>query len=142
MRLKKTEGRTDSIDCRSGSFRRPQRWKFLVMPFIVLSVVVLLLAASGHQSVSKAESTKGKIVLVEMNWISQVINTKVAEILLREEMGYDVEPQLIDYVMGFISIGRGDADVRALWNKPVRLIFHLHQASLFAFRFAASGDGR
>ncbi|MBI3943962.1 MAG: hypothetical protein HY326_13170 [Chloroflexi bacterium] len=27
------------------------------------------------------------------------------------------------------------ADVRALWNKPVRLCFHLHQASLYAFQF-------
>ena len=29
----------------------------------------------------------------------------------------------------------GDADVQTLWNKPVRLIFHLHQASLYAFQF-------
>jgi hypothetical protein len=27
------------------------------------------------------------------------------------------------------------ADVRALWNKPCRLVFHLHQASLYAFQF-------
>ena len=27
----------------------------------------------------------------------------------------------------------GDADLRTLWNKPVRLVFHLHQASLYAF---------
>ena len=117
MRLKKTEGCTDSTDCRSGSFRRPRRRKLLAMPFIVLCVVVLLLATWGHQSASQAESTKGKIVLVEMNWISQVINSKVAEILLREEMGYDVEAQLIDYVMGFISLARGDADVlMEIWD--------------------------
>ena len=30
---------------------------------------------------------------------------------------------------------RGNPDVRALWNKPVRLRFHLHQASLYAFQF-------
>jgi hypothetical protein len=30
---------------------------------------------------------------------------------------------------------QGNRDVRALWNKPVRLVFHLHQASLYAFQF-------
>jgi hypothetical protein len=30
---------------------------------------------------------------------------------------------------------QGRRDVRALWNKPVRLVFHLHQASLYAFEF-------
>ena len=30
---------------------------------------------------------------------------------------------------------RGSTDVRALWNKPVRLVLHLHQASLYAFQF-------
>ena len=29
----------------------------------------------------------------------------------------------------------GNPDVRALWNKSVRLRFHLHQASLYAFQF-------
>ena len=33
---------------------------------------------------------------------------------------------------------QGSGDVRALWNKPVRLIFHLQHASLYAFEFAAS----
>ena len=33
---------------------------------------------------------------------------------------------------------RGCADVRSLWNKPVRLVFHLHQASLYAFQFEYS----
>ena len=30
---------------------------------------------------------------------------------------------------------KGKTDVRSLWNKPVRLVFHLHQASLYAFQF-------
>ena len=30
---------------------------------------------------------------------------------------------------------KGNTDVRALWNKPVRIVFHLHQASLYAFQF-------
>jgi len=30
---------------------------------------------------------------------------------------------------------RGNPDVRSLWNKPCRLVFHLHQASLYAFQF-------
>ena len=30
---------------------------------------------------------------------------------------------------------RGKSDLSALWNKPVRLIFHLHQASIYAFQF-------
>jgi hypothetical protein len=30
---------------------------------------------------------------------------------------------------------RGSRDVWALWNKPVRLVFHLHQASLYDFQF-------
>ena len=30
---------------------------------------------------------------------------------------------------------KGNSDVSALWNKPVRLIIHLHQASLYAFQF-------
>jgi hypothetical protein len=34
---------------------------------------------------------------------------------------------------------KGQADVRALWNKPVRLAFHLDDASLFGFEFC-SGD--
>ena len=33
---------------------------------------------------------------------------------------------------------KGNADVRALWNKPVRLVFHLQQASLYAFQFVGS----
>jgi hypothetical protein len=31
---------------------------------------------------------------------------------------------------------RGKSDVRALWNKPVRIEFQLHDASLYAFEFA------
>ena len=34
---------------------------------------------------------------------------------------------------------QGQNDLRMLWNKPVRLLFHLHQASLYAFEFAATG---
>ena len=30
------------------------------------------------------------------------------------------------------------SDLSMLWNKPVRLIFHLHQASLYAFQFVNS----
>ena len=30
---------------------------------------------------------------------------------------------------------KGNGDVRSLWNKPVRMVFHLHQASLYAFQF-------
>ena len=30
---------------------------------------------------------------------------------------------------------RGNGDVRSLWNRPVRIRFELHQASLFAFQF-------
>lgn len=33
----------------------------------------------------------------------------------------------------------GSADVRPLWNKPVRLVFHLHHASLYAFQFMDDG---
>ncbi len=33
---------------------------------------------------------------------------------------------------------QGSGDVRPLWNKPVRLIFHLQHASIYAFEFAAS----
>ena len=29
----------------------------------------------------------------------------------------------------------GKEDVRSLWNKPVRLVFHLHQSSLYSFQF-------
>ena len=36
---------------------------------------------------------------------------------------------------------KGNADVRALWNKPVRLAFHLHQASLYAFQFEDTQAG-
>jgi hypothetical protein len=32
---------------------------------------------------------------------------------------------------------KGNADVRALWNKPVMAAFHLHEASLYAFEFVA-----
>ena len=35
---------------------------------------------------------------------------------------------------------RGSRDVRSLWNKPVRLVFHLHQASLYAFQFKEGQD--
>ena len=30
---------------------------------------------------------------------------------------------------------RWKGDLRSLWNKPVRLVFHLNQASLFSFQF-------
>ncbi len=30
---------------------------------------------------------------------------------------------------------KGKKNVSALWNKPCRLCFHLHQASLYAFQF-------
>ncbi|MBV7334477.1 hypothetical protein KFU94_40815 [Chloroflexi bacterium TSY] len=30
---------------------------------------------------------------------------------------------------------QGNSDVRPLWNKPVRIRFHLHQADLYAFQF-------
>ncbi|HKG24387.1 MAG TPA: hypothetical protein VKB09_02015, partial [Thermomicrobiales bacterium] len=30
---------------------------------------------------------------------------------------------------------KGEADLRSLWNKPCRLRFHLHRASLYAFQF-------
>ena len=33
---------------------------------------------------------------------------------------------------------QGNADLRALWNKPVRILFHLHEASLYAFQFTAT----
>jgi hypothetical protein len=36
---------------------------------------------------------------------------------------------------------QGNRDLRALWNKPVRLVFHLYQSRLYAFEFVASGLG-
>jgi hypothetical protein len=33
---------------------------------------------------------------------------------------------------------QGSRDVRSLWNKPVRLVFYLHQASLYAFQFESN----
>ena len=33
---------------------------------------------------------------------------------------------------------QGQADLRSLWNKPVRMVFHLYRASLFAFQFQDS----
>lgn len=33
---------------------------------------------------------------------------------------------------------KGQTDLRALWNKPVRLAFHLHQADLYSFQFRHS----
>ncbi|MFN0166236.1 MAG: hypothetical protein ACKV22_07375 [Bryobacteraceae bacterium] len=33
---------------------------------------------------------------------------------------------------------KGNADVRALWNKPVMIAFHLHEAALYAFQFTNS----
>ena len=33
---------------------------------------------------------------------------------------------------------QGNADLRALWNKPVRIRLHLHEASLYAFQFTAT----
>ncbi|NKB70964.1 MAG: hypothetical protein GKR89_28160 [Candidatus Latescibacteria bacterium] len=35
---------------------------------------------------------------------------------------------------------KDNADLRTLWNKPVRLVIHLHQASLYAFQFSQSPD--
>jgi hypothetical protein len=35
---------------------------------------------------------------------------------------------------------QGSRDVRSLWNKPVRLVFHLHQASLYGFQFQEGQD--
>ena len=32
----------------------------------------------------------------------------------------------------------GNRDVTALWNRPVRLRFNLHQASLYAFQFGGT----
>ena len=31
-------------------------------------------------------------------------------------------------------------DLQSLWNKPVRLVFHLNQASLYSFEFAAANQ--
>ena len=33
---------------------------------------------------------------------------------------------------------KGKLDLSALWNKPIRLVFHLHQASIYAFQFVES----
>jgi len=35
---------------------------------------------------------------------------------------------------------KGKSNQSALWNKPVRLIFHLHQASIYAFQFVNTGE--
>ncbi len=34
---------------------------------------------------------------------------------------------------------QGQRDLRVLWDKPVRLVFHLHQSSLYAFEFIEEG---
>ena len=113
----KTRGCVKSTDCCLGFSERSRLWKLFARHFACLGLVVAALAVLAYQSTSEAETTKGKIVIAEMNWISQVINTKVAEILLREEMGYDVEVQLIDYVPGFTSLARGDTDVlMEIWD--------------------------
>ena len=33
---------------------------------------------------------------------------------------------------------QGRSDLRALWNKPVRIRFHLNESSLYAFQFIDS----
>ena len=44
---------------------------------------------------------------------------------------YSDDPKQIWHTVSW----QGKADVRSLWNKPVRLVFHLHQSSLYAFQF-------
>ncbi len=33
---------------------------------------------------------------------------------------------------------QGSSELRALWNKPVRIRFHLHEVSLYSFQFITS----
>ncbi|ATU95391.1 glycine betaine ABC transporter substrate-binding protein [Phyllobacterium zundukense] len=106
------EGRKKISGYRYEASWRHRRWKLFAAWFMCLSVIISPLSAWAE-----TKTNKGKLVLVEMNWISQVINTKVAEIILREKMGYDVEVQRIDFVPGFQSLARGDADVlMEIWD--------------------------
>ena len=57
---------------------------------ILLAAVLIVLLAVGL-ACGGTDEPKGTVVIVDQDWDGQLVTTRVAEILLEQEMGYTVE---------------------------------------------------
>lgn len=73
-------------------------------------VVLALVLATSTISAANAES-KGTIRLSEYDWTGQLVDVHLAQVILEEEMGYEVELVFTEYIASFAALATGDLDV-------------------------------
>jgi glycine betaine/proline transport system substrate-binding protein len=74
------------------------------------SIAALLLAACGPQSAEQAAAEAKTADLVYVNWAEGVAYTHLAEAVLRDKMGYEVELTAADVAPAYTAVAQGSHD--------------------------------
>jgi len=95
-------------------------WKKVVTSLLLSAVVAVFASCSKsetkEEAANKASVKSAKLVYV--NWAEGVAYTHLAQAVLEEKMGYDVELTVADVGPAYISIAQGDRDaLMECWPK-------------------------
>lgn len=86
--------------------------------WLISASMAVALALAGT---AQAAESKGLIKIVENDWTGNLVDIRLAKIILEEEMGYTVELVFTDYLAQWAALAQGDLHVAMeLWPSYVR----------------------
>ena len=81
-------------------------------------LTAVLTIAGTMLATSVSAQSKGKILIAEGDWTSNLVQVHIAKTILAEQMGYDVELVLADYSAQWVSLASGDLHVAMeIWEE-------------------------
>jgi len=84
--------------------------KFLILAVCLGLMVLLLAGCGGEEATPTGEEAKEKITLGYVNWAEGIAMTHLAQAIIEDKLGYEVETQQADVAIVFQGVATGDYD--------------------------------
>jgi len=84
--------------------------KFLILAVCLGLMALLLAGCGGEEATPTGEEAKGKITLGYVNWAEGIAMTHLAQAIIEDKLGYEVETQQADVAIVFQGVAAGDYD--------------------------------
>lgn len=84
--------------------------KFLILAVCLGLMALLLTGCGGEEATPTGEEAKGKITLGYVNWAEGIAMTHLAQAIIEDKLGYEVETQQADVAIVFQGVATGDYD--------------------------------
>jgi glycine betaine/proline transport system substrate-binding protein len=93
------------------------KFLFIFMSAVLISSLFLV----GGCTEKEESAVKPAIKLVQGDWTSQIVLTKICEEIIRDKLGYPVETTMMSVSMGWPAMNKGDIDIATEIWLPGRL---------------------